>query len=202
MAHVNPLHSPVSSAQYSSYSSLSGALIDPGHKFESPFRRWLPQKSYVPPSKWRQATATNNRHLPPLSFDYIGFKKQGIPMRELSARSITALGQMIAGANDPVFASTGLKSVTLRIMWPGYTHLDFYRVINVVTGSGHITRAQLASTIAQNFARFVEHARNERPDAVEYAIGPTAIQFEHLVLVGFHNTFEDVWQADVAIDRR
>ncbi|EAU82643.2 hypothetical protein CC1G_07925 [Coprinopsis cinerea okayama7 len=200
MAHVNPLHIPVTSAQYSSYSSLSGALITASHKFESPFRRWLPQKPYVPPSKWRQATATDYRHLPAISFDYIGFSKQGVPMRELSARSISALGQMLAGANEPVFASTGLKSVTLRIMWPGYTHLDFYRVINVVTGSGHITRAQLAALIAQNFARF--HARNERPDAVEYAISPAGIQFEHLVLVGFHNTFEDVWQADVAIDRR
>ena len=33
-------------------------------------------------------------------------------------------------------------------------------------------------------------------------IGPTGIKFEHLVLVGLHNVFEDSWQADVAVDLR
>ncbi|EAU82744.2 hypothetical protein CC1G_10649 [Coprinopsis cinerea okayama7 len=201
MASTNPLHAPVSSAQYSSYSSLSGALIDPSHKFESPFRRWLPQSSYTPASKWRSTTGTDGHQIPAISFDFIGHSKQGVPMRELNMRSLSALAQMMDRANESVFASSGLQRITLRIMWPGYTHVEWARAIDLVS-HGPMTRAQLAQVLAQNFARFMDVARTERPDVSEYAIGPGGIQFEHLVLVGIHNVFEDVWQADVAIDRR
>ncbi|TFK24498.1 hypothetical protein FA15DRAFT_680663 [Coprinopsis marcescibilis] len=196
------IHVPVLSSQYSTYSSLSGAVSQPGHTFQSTFRRWLPQTAYVPVSKWRNATAASNLHLAPVAFDVIGYSKQGIMMRDLSTRNISAIGQLLAGANDAVMASTGLKQITLRIMWPGYTHVDWSRVIDLIAPTGPITRAQLALLIAQNFARFMEIARTQSPTAAEYVIAPGAIQYEHLVLVGLHNVFEDVWQADIAIDRR
>ncbi|TFK24495.1 hypothetical protein FA15DRAFT_592283 [Coprinopsis marcescibilis] len=201
MAH-NSIHVPVLSSQYSTYSSLSGAVSQPSQGFQSPFRRWLPQTAYVPASKWRAATATSNLHLAPVSFDLIGYAKQGVLMRDLSTRSVPAIGQLLAGATDAVMASTGLKQITLRIMWPGYTHVDWARVIELNAPTGPITRAHLALLIAQNFSRFVELARSQSPTAGEYIIAPGGIQYEHLVLVGLHNVFEDVWQADVAIDRR
>lgn len=114
MAYVNPLHSQVGNV--SSYSTLSGAVSGGSHVFTSPFRRWLPQPDYSPVSKWRAATATDNRHLPAVFFDFIGHSKQGVNMREISVRGAAGLGQMLVGANDSVFTSTGLQRITLRIM--------------------------------------------------------------------------------------
>jgi hypothetical protein len=88
--------------------------------------------------------------------------------------------------------------------------------------NGPITRAQLGAVVAANFARFIEvnssppfspartfsdrlflqMTRNERSACADYKIGTSGILFEHLVLVGLHNVFEDAWQADVAVDRR
>ncbi|KAJ2931050.1 hypothetical protein H1R20_g6038, partial [Candolleomyces eurysporus] len=204
MAHINPLHPPVNSTQYSAVNSLAGALsmvLPPDHTSQAPCPRLLPQPSYTPVSKWKAATGAADPRLPVITFDYVGQQKQGIPMRELSARNIVALGQMLQGANDPVFAETGLKRITLRILWPGYTHVDWARSINLVA-SGPITRTQLATQLAANFSRFMEIARTQKPTSADYSIGPSSIQFEHLVLIGLHNVLEDVWQADVAIDRR
>lgn len=114
MAYHNPLHSQVGNV--SSYSALTGAVSGGSHTFASPFRRWLPQPDYSPASKWRAATATDNRHLPAVFFDFIGHSKQGVNMREISVRGAAGLGQMLIGANDPVLASTGLQRITLRIM--------------------------------------------------------------------------------------
>ena len=88
--------------------------------------------------------------------------------------------------------------------------------------NGPMTRAQLGAVVAANFARFIEvyssppfvpartfseclisqMTRNERSTCADYKIGTFGILFEHLVLVGLHNVFEDAWQADVAVDRR
>jgi hypothetical protein len=31
-------------------------------------------------------------------------------------------------------------------------------------------------------------------------VSPTCVRFEHSLLISLQNTFEDVWQADVALD--
>ncbi|KAG5639930.1 hypothetical protein DXG03_002328, partial [Asterophora parasitica] len=160
MSYVNPLHAPVSSAQYSPFSSLGGAVQPSasqpsGSSFSSPFRRRLPQPPYTPSSKWRGATGRTNQVHSAIAFDYIGYAKQGIPMRELSTRSANALAQMIGGAGDAVLAHTGVARITLRIIWPGYEHVDWARSIEINT-NGPMTRAQLGATISQNFARYIE----------------------------------------------
>ncbi|KAG5640733.1 hypothetical protein DXG03_007371 [Asterophora parasitica] len=109
MSYVNPLHAPVSSAQYSPFSFLGDAVaVQPsatqssGSSFTSPFRRRLPQPPYMPNSKWRGATGHTNQVHSAIAFDYTRYAKQGVPMRELSTRSATALAQMIGGAGDAV----------------------------------------------------------------------------------------------------
>jgi hypothetical protein len=52
----------------------------------------------------------------PISFDYIGYSQQGVPIVDFSARSANALIQMVAGGNDLVLASTGVKQINIRIM--------------------------------------------------------------------------------------
>ena len=46
---------------------------------------------------------------PAISFDYKGYKRQGVSMRDLSARSSHEIGQMIEDAEDTVLAHTGLQ---------------------------------------------------------------------------------------------
>jgi len=44
--------------------------------------------------------------------------------------------------------------------------------------------------------------RGQTPSSADNHIGPNGIKFEHLILVGLHNVFEESWQADVAVDLR
>jgi hypothetical protein len=35
---------------------------------------------------------------------------------------------------------------------------------------------------------------------MDWMISPACVRFEHLYLLSLQNTFEDVWQADIALD--
>lgn len=52
----------------------------------------------------------------PIAFDYIGQVGQGVSLADFSARSQNALAQMVAGAQDLVLASTGIKTMRLHVM--------------------------------------------------------------------------------------
>ncbi|KAF8165991.1 hypothetical protein B0H34DRAFT_787242 [Crassisporium funariophilum] len=203
MSYVNPLHIPVGSGQQSGYSSLNGAVAGSQQtsQFLSPFRRRMPQPAYAAVGKFRNATGRSNVVHSAISFDYLGHKRQGVPMRELSTRSIPGLAQMIEGAGDKVLAHTGLQRITLRINWPGYTHIEWARSIEI-TVNGPITRAELGQKVAQNFSRFIEMNRGQKPTSLDFHMGQNGIRFEHVILVGLMNVFEDSWQADVAVDLR
>ncbi|KAF5385125.1 hypothetical protein D9615_000893 [Tricholomella constricta] len=203
MSYTNPLHPPVYPTQRSGYSALGDALK--GHpetsQFLSPSRRRLPQAAWAPSAKWKLMTGRTNQIHGAITFDYIGYAKQGVPMRELSTRSTHALASMITGANDQVLAHTGLTKITLRILWPGYESFEWTRVIEI-DARGPVTRAQLGAVISQNFARFIERARSESATSSEWHLGANGIRFEHLVLLSLRNVFDNAWQADVAIDLR
>ncbi|KAJ2912201.1 hypothetical protein MD484_g8221, partial [Candolleomyces efflorescens] len=201
-SNANPLHPPLEAEQYSGYTSIGCALVVPPGTFLIPHRRWLPQPAYTPPSKWKVSTGSGSKQFPSISFDYVDRPNQGVPMRELSARNVSTLVQVLQGPNEPVFSQTGLRKITLRIHWPGYPHVDWARTIELVSSGGPITRVQLATAIAMNYGRFMELARTAKPTSPDFVINVSAIQFEHLVLVALRHVFEDVWQADVALDRR
>lgn len=129
MSYINPLHTPVSASNRSQFSSLGGAVsgAPAPAQFLSPFRRRLPQAQYTPSSKWKNATGRLNQLHNAISFDYLGYTKQGVPMRELSTRGAHALSSMIHGANDKVLAHTGLVRITFRIIVsppPGYFNIN------------------------------------------------------------------------------
>lgn len=114
MSYSNPLHHRPDDKQYSSYSSLNGATVNShaSSQFNSAFRRRLPQLPYTPSSKWHRATGRTNTVHPAISFDFKGYKRQGVPMRELSAHNI---GQKIEDPEYTVLAHTGLQRITFRI---------------------------------------------------------------------------------------
>ncbi|KAJ7230083.1 hypothetical protein GGX14DRAFT_384041 [Mycena pura] len=65
----------------------------------------------------------------------------------------------------------------------------------------NLTRVALGIQIANNFANFFERSQYEQTTVVDLMVSPAGVQFEQLYLVSFHNTFDDVWQADVvAVD--
>lgn len=246
MAYVNPLHPPISAPYRSQYSSLGNAIFSPNSQpqFQSPTRRRLPQQPYTPSSKWRTATGRLNQIHSLIPFDYVNYTKQGVSMLELTTRSMHAIEIMLHGANDQVFAGTGLVRITLRILvrccffflaqlfgrmelsacvfvqWPGYEDVDWARSIEV-NANGPMTRAQLAVAVAKNFSYFLEvgltyvlvnltlswtylwqKARSEAGRPSEWHLATSGIRFQHLFLVALCNVFEDVWQADVAVDLR
>ncbi|KAK7060044.1 hypothetical protein R3P38DRAFT_2495973 [Favolaschia claudopus] len=165
--------------------------------FVSPTRRRVPMEIYSP-GQWKTATA--NTHLfPPICFDLTGRPRhQGVSMKDLR---LQGTGAPIQGAGDPVLAYTGLQRVIFRIMWPGYGHIEWCRAIPVVAPNGApITRVALAVQIATSFAHFIEKAQYETPSDRSWMVSPNCVRFEHLILISLQNTFEDVWQADVALD--
>ncbi|THU86176.1 hypothetical protein K435DRAFT_593601, partial [Dendrothele bispora CBS 962.96] len=163
--------------------------------FASPTRRRVPQPTY---RHNNSSLSRSLRNYQPITFDIVGYSMQGVSMRNVLYRS-SSINTWMAGANDLVFASTGLRRINLRITWPGLEHFDWLRSVNV---SGPITRAQLAYYIAQNFERFLEKAQYERSAIADWRIGRNGIRFEHLVLISLYNISGDSFQADIAVDPR
>ncbi|KAJ7433133.1 hypothetical protein B0H11DRAFT_1834207 [Mycena galericulata] len=149
---------------------------------------------YTPKQGWKAVTGRTQELNAPVWYDYPGQANQGVSMRELRAKGPMA---PIQGANDAVFAHTGLKRIVFRIIWPGYAHVDWCRGIVV---DGNITRAAMGFQVASNFARYFEKGQYETPTSREWMITPSCVRFEHLFLLSFRNIFEDVWQAEVALD--
>ncbi|KAJ7155150.1 hypothetical protein C8R46DRAFT_1041338 [Mycena filopes] len=119
-------------------------------------------------------------------------------MRELRLKGP---GTQVHGANDPVFAHTGLQRIVFRLIWPGYEHVEWCRTLPLVAPNGApITRVALAMLLASNFAHFIEKSQYETAASREWIIAPTCVRFEHLFLVSLQNTSEGIWQADVALD--
>ncbi|KAJ7069223.1 hypothetical protein C8F01DRAFT_976751, partial [Mycena amicta] len=85
--------------------------------------------------------------------------------------------------------------------WPGYGHVEWCRTMPVVLSNGApISRVALAVQIATSFASWFEKTQYEQPTTPEWMIAPSCVQFKHMYLISLINTFEDVWQADVALD--
>ncbi|KAJ3573844.1 hypothetical protein NP233_g2166 [Leucocoprinus birnbaumii] len=189
MSHYhNAIHAPVFPSQVSGYSSLSGALTPPPSQFVNSRRRRVPQCA---------AKAAGGPVAHPVMFDYIGQSQQGVSVAEFHVRSTNVLGQMIAGGNDLVLANTGVQEINLRIMWPGYDHLNWSFS---TPASQSMTRIQLGASIAMHIWRFVEKAASSSTTCPQWKVGSGAIEFEKIVLVGLYSTGAGVWQADLAVD--
>ncbi|KAJ7230080.1 hypothetical protein GGX14DRAFT_384038 [Mycena pura] len=162
-------------------------------------RRHVPWQEWKPKQEWQQNAGRARPAHAPVLFDYPGQARQGVSMRELRLKGPAA---PIQGANEPVLAATGLQRIVFRILWPGYGHVEWCRTIPVVAPNGApITRVALGIQIANNFANFFERSQYEQTTVVDWMVSPAGVQFKQLYLVSLHNTFDDVWQADVvAVD--
>ncbi|KAF7317659.1 hypothetical protein MKEN_00853500 [Mycena kentingensis (nom. inval.)] len=162
--------------------------------FVSPTKRRVPPQPYTPRHRLPSQPPRQ-----PIWFDYAGSRPgQGIPMRELRLKG-SALP--MCGALDPVLGGSGLQRIVFRINWPGYGHVEWCRSVAVVAPNGApISRMALAMQIATNYANWYEKTQFEQPSSNEWLLSPKCVEFKHLHLVSLINTFEDCWQADVALD--
>ncbi|KAE9394914.1 hypothetical protein BT96DRAFT_886211 [Gymnopus androsaceus JB14] len=205
--YLNPIHPPVKNTSH--YTTLGGAICGgPGYAptpllFLVPNRTWVPQTPYRPSSsssKWRMTVDQTDRLAPgqsSVAFDHNGYMRQGMKMTQLYGKGSYTLGQMMNGAGDRVLMSTGLGKIRLYVRWPGYD--EWIRPIEINTSSGPITRADLAAAVALHVSRYFEayYPMSNGP----WRIAPSnGIRFDMLVLVSITNIFEDVWQADIAVD--
>ncbi|KAL9713328.1 hypothetical protein Ac2012v2_002933 [Leucoagaricus gongylophorus] len=166
-----PVHA-VHPSQLSAYSSLAGALTPatPISQFSSSTRERVPQ------------TACKGA-------------RQGVALRDFSSRS--GLPQLISGANEHVLAGIKIHKIDLRIMWLGYEHVDGSFTFPISTT---ITKGQLGSLIAKQFRKFCDKAASSVTGAPHWGIGPGAITFDQLYLIGLHSFGDGVCQADIAVD--
>ncbi|KAL0575336.1 hypothetical protein V5O48_006638 [Marasmius crinis-equi] len=189
MSYANPLHTPVGSINRSSYSTLGSAMPQPAASAGPSTRRRVPQ---APVGK----SCPSNT----IAFDYIGYPKLGMPLREIHARGPQALQQMMQGANDLVLANTRLRKITLHILWPGYEHVPWSRSIDVIASGGPITRSYLASIIAHHFSEYIEAMQRQATSNADWRLGRGGFGLDHIMLLSVHNVGDDAWQAEVAID--
>ncbi|KAJ7703526.1 hypothetical protein B0H17DRAFT_922023 [Mycena rosella] len=179
------------------YSIIQGPTPQ-SFNFISPTRRRVPLVPYSPTQGWKVVTGRTQPLHSTVSFDYPGQARQGVSMREFRLKGNST---PIQGAGDLVLAHTGLQRIVFRILWPDYGHVEWCRAIPVVAPNGSpITRVALGLQITSNLARFFEKSQYETPTAPDWLIGPSCVRFEHLLLISLQNTFEDVWQADIALD--
>ncbi|KAJ7463265.1 hypothetical protein FB451DRAFT_1043330 [Mycena latifolia] len=195
--YPNPAHAqgPPRNGQFYTLTHTSG---QPSSSFASPSpsRRRMPFIPYSPAQGFKAAAGRKQLLHEMVTFDYPGQARQGVSMRELRLKGTST---PLQGAGDLVLAQSGLQRVVFRILWPGYGHVEWCRTISVVSPNGApITRVALGVQIASNFINFFERTRYEAPTAVDWMISPSCVCFEDLYLISLQNTFENVWQADIA----
>ncbi|KAF6751000.1 hypothetical protein DFP72DRAFT_817112 [Ephemerocybe angulata] len=179
------IHPAVLPTQYSAASALAATV------FTSPKRIWVPQQESSASSPWKRHTASCNASIQNVAFDYIGSCHQGVLLRDL----LGGVARM-QGPGDQVFAQMGVSAIRVKIMWPGYTRVVPFERPLPVAG---LTRAKVGLEIARLIHCFL--AKSVAPEShPQFAVGPSKIPFERLVLVSIHKVANDVWQADIAYD--
>lgn len=119
-------------------------------------------------------------------------------MCELRARSAFALEQILVGANDVVGPQMRYRTVQLKIFWPGYD--DYTCSLNIYTSAGPVTRGKLAIQVAEAFVRFINDMKTKSPGP-NGASWPLRDSLNHLSLSALWNLYDDVWMAEVIVDR-
>ncbi|KXN90328.1 hypothetical protein AN958_04361 [Leucoagaricus sp. SymC.cos] len=187
------LHLPVFPSQLSTYSSLAGALtIELSPRFLNPRRQRVPQqKCKAPPGQ--------GPLFPPILFDHLASRGQGVPIYNFIVLSTSTLEREVSGAHDEVLADLTSRVMTIRVMWQGYERLNWSRSIPV---SSSLSRAQLGASIAMQLWSFIEDVHNTHSDTIrpEYNLASGKIKFEDIILLGLYNIYNDIWQIDLAVD--
>ncbi|KAG6329065.1 hypothetical protein ID866_10024 [Astraeus odoratus] len=153
----------------------------------------------------------------PVTFDLISVQTHGlgVPMRKLAVLLGGALERMLVGATNHV--DTGMRKTlglqrVLLVISPGYEHLECSAPIDLFTSLGPLTHGQLAAQLALAFQSFIVKSSTHAPPSNAgswcIAVGganpasTTGISFDRLVLFALCNVCDNIWMAEVFVDRR
>ncbi|TCD65708.1 hypothetical protein EIP91_002284 [Steccherinum ochraceum] len=177
----------------SGYSSLSGA-IPPIFQAPRPTlpanRVLLPQPTWTPTGFAKVDCAQrSNQHI---AFDMLGAPVGfGCSVMDIAARG--NLSNWIQKADDPL--GLACDKIQIRIVWPGYEHLDFQRGLAITPG---MNRGQLALQVAKIVMTYVGKLSMETPNAAgaKWRVCPGNVGIEHVYLASIFcvhaNTFQVV----------
>ncbi|KAF9054826.1 hypothetical protein BJ165DRAFT_1590627 [Panaeolus papilionaceus] len=188
-SRINPLHTPVSDNCLSTYSSLLPAHSD--HSV-SPGRQLGLRIPVIPYPRHSSRSPVVEPHHVIYFDDATRTSRQGFSMAALATLPLS----------EHVLADAGVERILLRIIWPGLETIEWSRFVYTRSSSGSmITRAELAVQVSRSYQEFVEANQFDDTTRLDFKLGSGGIQFEHLILVSLRNTFEDTWQAEIAVGR-
>ncbi|THH27215.1 hypothetical protein EUX98_g6977 [Antrodiella citrinella] len=180
-------HIPVSN-----YSSLSGAAppIFQAPRAVLPANRvLLPQPTWTPNGFSKvDCAARSSQHI---TFDMVGAPAGfGTSVMDIAARG--NMSNWIQRADDLLGLNT--DKVSLRIVWPGYEHIDFNRSIPV---NPQMNRGQLALQIAKLIMAYMSKMSSESPNpaGAKWRIGAGNVGLEHIYLASVFSVHANTFQA-------
>ncbi|TCD60438.1 hypothetical protein EIP91_005853 [Steccherinum ochraceum] len=160
----------------------------------SPTRVLVPQRVWTPAGLLQPGSSTRfNDHI---TFDlHDAPAGLGIPVLDMACRG--DLGIWMQKADDPIGFLVDV--IRVRLIWPGYEHVDFVRAIPVTRKT---TFGQLALRVTQTILTYLSEIRTVRPSTASWRVGPGAIQDDHLYLVSLFPVNSNTFQTVLHVRRR
>ncbi|KAH8102181.1 hypothetical protein BXZ70DRAFT_1076735 [Cristinia sonorae] len=178
----------------SGYSSISGAVppIFTGPRAILPANRvLLPQPTWTSSGLGKADGGKSAHHI---AFDMEG-SHDGFGISLLDVASRGNLNGWMKRANDLLGLNT--DKIYLRLVWPGYEHIDFNRAIPI---NSQTTRGALAAQIAKLIMTYISRITSETPNpaGAKWRVGAGNVNLEHIYLISAFcmqaNTFQVVLQ--------
>ncbi|KAF9521699.1 hypothetical protein CPB83DRAFT_730617, partial [Crepidotus variabilis] len=102
------------------------------------------------------------------------------------------------GSEDLILVHSGLKTVVLRLNWPGYfKKLD--QPTEIISSDGHITRIQLAQKAANVIAKFMVMYTYEECRKPEWSFAPGNLEIQQTRLLSLTNVSSNIWEINFGI---
>ncbi|TDL28966.1 hypothetical protein BD410DRAFT_834972 [Rickenella mellea] len=163
----------------------------PGRTYTRIPQRIYKSTSRAPPPPARQSPCRC------IEFHRAGESQPGMSLKELLGRSGYSL---MYGAREAVFNKSGLVQVKLRVLWPGYDHVDWVRRIELQTAYGPMTRGQLAQAVASHLVKYFEEFQNQpiQPKDARWRLSPQVL--DRLAVASVWNVCEDTWMAEFLLE--
>ncbi|KAH8079410.1 hypothetical protein BXZ70DRAFT_647751 [Cristinia sonorae] len=188
--------------------------MSPSHARPRPLARSYTKLYPVPQAQWvpRTSSADDRDGLYP--FDPIAFRfvnprdgkiSTGVPLAYLDENvypnAAGTVGDVIVDAGEKVFKDA--SRAYLRILWPGYEHVEFVTSVPLRGVGGRVTRGQLALFIVRTVKQYFTTLQSAHclPTQKAWTVAPAGRwRVEDLVLVALHLVHGNTFQAEFKVD--
>ncbi|THH28103.1 hypothetical protein EUX98_g6083 [Antrodiella citrinella] len=167
----------------------------------------VPQKQWIPNS----ASEDGDSLAPFASIPFVfinpavkgpGKVSPGVPLAYITAQSENAnLGNIMVDVGEKVFNDA--YRAYLRVLWPGYEHVEFVTSIPLKTVTGRINRGQVAQFVVKTMTQYFVRLQTQHclPTQKVWAVAPVGRwRVEDLVLVALHLVHGNTFQAEFKVN--